>query len=182
MTGFKLRTCGVGSETVLPIVFDLLNMFSMQISRRYLKTILQLPILIWGHSSVTRWPRIFWNIWPLSTMQISLFSWKNSQGMLKTMPNFILIFTNCQKLETFCQRGEISANLVTIGAWSWRAQKVPVVYIRLQCDQLGLFLKGIFSNFLTKVAQISVEFWEYLKNVTIHVKTAGSTFWGNFCE
>ena len=49
------------------------------------------------------------------------------------------------------------------------------------CDQIGLFLKGILANFLTKVAQISVEFGWYLKNVTIFVKLQ-CTFLGNFCE
>ena len=37
-------------------------------------------------------------------------------------------------------------------------------------------LKGLFTNYLTIVAQISVEFVGYLKNVTIYVKTAVSTF------
>ena len=37
-----------------------------------------------------------------------------------------------------------------------------------QCEQIGLFLKGFWTNLLTLVAQISVDFWGYLKNVTIN--------------
>ena len=50
----------------------------------------------------------------------------------------------------------------------------------LHCDQIGLFLKDLFTNLLTKVAQISVEFWGYLKNVNIYIKTAA--FWAAFVK
>ena len=49
------------------------------------------------------------------------------------------------------------------------------------CDQIGLFLKGILAYFLTKVAQISVEFGWYLKNVTIFVKLQ-CAFWATFVK
>ena len=37
-----------------------------------------------------------------------------------------------------------------------------------------------FSNFLSKVAQISVEFWGYLKKIMLYVKTTFSAFWATF--
>ena len=39
--------------------------------------------------------------------------------------------------------------------------------IEEQYDQIGLFLTGNYSNFLTKVARISVEFRGYLKKIMI---------------
>ena len=49
-----------------------------------------------------------------------------------------------------------------------------------ECDQFELFLRVLYTNFLSKQAQISADLWGHLKIVVIYVKTAVSTFWATF--
>ena len=50
-----------------------------------------------------------------------------------------------------------------------------------QCDQIGLFLKGISDLFfLQKESKYLTIFWAIWKNVTFEVKTTLTTLWATF--
>ena len=49
-----------------------------------------------------------------------------------------------------------------------------------QCDQIGRFFKDLGDKFITKVAQMIVDFLGNFKNPHSCVKTAAATFWATF--
>ena len=50
----------------------------------------------------------------------------------------------------------------------------------VQCDQIGLFLKDLAKNFLTKVAQIFGNFWGYFEKHHFLIKNCFGYFLHSF--
>ena len=51
-----------------------------------------------------------------------------------------------------------------------------------QCDQIGAFCKVLVAKFRTKEAQVIVNLWGNLINVSVYVKTIVATFWATWIK